>query len=100
MWIPSETKDPVLLHPTRRSFGYFGAVRLRNGRLVYRRDTGRFNAVTCFDFLRQLQAVASHSGKRVVVNTDDVQYNHAVLPLMRTCLVLLCHKMLTQAGIV
>jgi len=32
MWIPPETKDPVLLHaPTRRSVGYFGAVRLRDG---------------------------------------------------------------------
>src|SRR6266446_8879965 len=27
MWIPPETKDPVLLHaPTRKSVGYFGAV--------------------------------------------------------------------------
>jgi hypothetical protein len=31
MWIPPETKDPILLHhPTRRSVGYFGAVRLRD----------------------------------------------------------------------
>jgi hypothetical protein len=28
MWIPPEIKDPVLLHaPTRKSVGYFGAVR-------------------------------------------------------------------------
>jgi len=28
LWLPPETKDPVLLHhPTRRSVGYFGAVR-------------------------------------------------------------------------
>jgi hypothetical protein len=28
MWVPPETKDPVLLHhPTRQSVGYFGAVR-------------------------------------------------------------------------
>src|SRR5215470_17590757 len=32
MWIPPETKDPVIYHqPTRRSVGYFGAVRLRDG---------------------------------------------------------------------
>src|SRR5438093_12717774 len=56
MWIPPETKDPVLLqHPTRRSVGYFGAVRLRDGKLVYRRETGSFNAQTCFELLRQLR---------------------------------------------
>src|SRR5690606_23730629 len=28
MWVPPETRDPVLLHhPTRRGVGYFGAVR-------------------------------------------------------------------------
>src|SRR5580692_10565102 len=35
MWIPPEIKDPVLLHaPTRKSVGYFGGVRLRDGRFV------------------------------------------------------------------
>ena len=42
MWIPPETKDPVLLHaPTRRSVGYFGAVRLRDGRFQFRREDGQ-----------------------------------------------------------
>ena len=36
MWIPPETKNPLLLHhPTRKSVGYFGAVRLRGGKLLY-----------------------------------------------------------------
>lgn len=53
---PSETRDPVLLHhPTRRSVGYFGVVRLRDGKLICRRATSRFNAETFFDFLKQLQ---------------------------------------------
>src|ERR1700741_2268863 len=31
MWVPPEIKDPVLFHePTRKSVGYFGAVRLRD----------------------------------------------------------------------
>ena len=35
MWVPPETKDPVLLHqPTRKSVGYYGAVRLRDGQLA------------------------------------------------------------------
>ena len=43
MWIPPEIKDPVLLHaPTRKSVGYFGAVRLRDGRFVFRQETGKF----------------------------------------------------------
>ncbi|MGO8818938.1 MAG: hypothetical protein ACLQVG_30230, partial [Terriglobia bacterium] len=34
-----ETKDPVLFHqPTRKSVGYYGAVRLRDGRFLFRRD--------------------------------------------------------------
>ena len=34
MWVPPEVKDPVLQHhPTRKSVGYFGAVRLRDGNL-------------------------------------------------------------------
>src|ERR1035438_8821615 len=40
MWVPPETKDPILLHhPTRRSVGYFGAVRLRDGKFWFRRET-------------------------------------------------------------
>lgn len=51
--IPPETTDPVLLHHlTRRSVGYFGAVRLRDGKLVYRREASRLNAEICFAFLR------------------------------------------------
>ena len=39
MWIPPECKDPVVLHhPTRKSVGYFGAVRLGDGKLVYQRE--------------------------------------------------------------
>ncbi len=80
MWIPPESADPVLLyHPTRRSVGYFGAVRLRDGKLVYRRETDRFNAETCFAFLRQLWAVSSRSGRRVVVIADNARYHHAAL---------------------
>jgi transposase len=80
MWIPPDTADPVLLHhPTRRSVGYFGAVRLRDGKMVYRRETSRFNAETCFVFLRQLWALSTRSNRRVVVITDNVRYHHAAL---------------------
>ena len=39
MWIPPEIKDPVVLRkPTRESVGYYGAVRLRDGKFVYLRQ--------------------------------------------------------------
>ena len=80
MWIPPETKDPVLLHhPTRRSVGYFGAVRLRDGKLVYRRETSRFNAETCFEFLWHLWGISLRSNRKVVVITDNARYHHAAL---------------------
>jgi hypothetical protein len=45
MWVPKETKDPIVYHhPTRKSVGYFAAVRLRDGQFLFRRETGR----SCF----------------------------------------------------
>src|SRR5208283_4852875 len=70
--VPPETKDPVLLHyPTRRSVGYFGAVRLRDGKFFFRRETDKFNAVTCWEFLQHLQAASTRTQRRVVVITDN-----------------------------
>src|SRR5206468_9229700 len=35
MWIPPESRDPVVMHaPTRKSVACFGAVNLNTGRLV------------------------------------------------------------------
>lgn len=80
MWIPPETRDPILLHhPTRRGVGYFGAVRLRDGKLFYRRETNRFNAETCFSFLQQLWAISLRSNRRVIVISDNARYHHATL---------------------
>ena len=80
MWVAPEVQDPILLHhPTRRSVGYFGAVRLRDGAFVFRRETERFNAVTCAAFLAQLHASSGVPGRRVVVITDNAKYHHAKL---------------------
>ena len=80
MWVPPEEKDPVLLHhPTRKSVGYFGAVRLRDGKLVFLREEGKFNAVTFHEFLKKLQQTGSESGRRVVVIIDNARYHHAKL---------------------
>jgi hypothetical protein len=80
MWVPPEVKDPVSLHhPTRKQVGYYGAVRLVDGRLHYRRETGRFNAKTCWGFLRSLRRACRNSKKRVVVILDNAKFHHALL---------------------
>jgi len=62
-WIPPEVKDPVLLHaPTRKSVGYFGPVRLRDGRSVFRREPEKFNGDSFLHFLQS--ATSSQSGCR------------------------------------
>lgn len=78
--MPPETRDPVLLHhPTRKSVGYFGAVRLRDGRFVYRRETDTFNGMTFFTFMKQLYRTSIRTGRQVVVITDNAKYHHATL---------------------
>jgi transposase len=80
MWIPPEVKDPVCLHaPTRKSVSYFGAVRLRDGKLCTSRPEGRFDAQTCGSFLRRLRRISARSGRRVIVITDNAKYHHATL---------------------
>lgn len=80
MWIPPEIQDPVLWHaPTRKSVGYFGAVRLRDGRFVFRAETGKFNGASFFQFLRQLRQASRRTGRRVVIITDNAPYHHSRL---------------------
>ena len=78
MWVPPEVKDPVVYHhPTRRSIGYFGAVRLRDGKFLYRREAGRFNGETFGEFLKLLRAASAVPGRRVVVISDNAKYHRA-----------------------
>lgn len=80
MWIPPETKYPVLYHhPTRKSIGYFGAVRLRDGKFVYQREEETFNGESFHVFLKRLRQRASCSGRHVVVIADNARYHHATL---------------------
>jgi transposase len=80
LWVPPEISDPVCLHaPTRKSIGYFGAVRLRDGRLLMSRPKGMFDAKTFWSFLRKLERLSRASGRRCVVITDNVPYHHAKL---------------------
>ena len=80
MWVPPEITDPVLLHaPTRKSVGYFGAVRLKDGRFVYLREDKSFNGDTCWSFLKYLQESSAGTRRRVVVIADNARYHHALV---------------------
>lgn len=82
MWVPPEIRDPVCRHaPTRKSISYFGAVRLGDGKLVTSKPEGRFDAQTCWRFLRKLRRVTRRRGRKVVVIIDNAKYHHANLHL-------------------
>jgi transposase len=80
MWVPPEVKKPVLLHhPTRKSVGYFGAVRLRDGKFVYQREDDVFNGESFFSFLKLIRRKSCKAGRRVVLLLDNARYHHARL---------------------
>jgi transposase len=80
MWVPPDVKDPVCLHhPTRKSVGFFGAVRLRDGKLLTGVEAGRFDAQTFWSFLKRLERSSRAAGRRVVVITDNAKYHHGKL---------------------
>ena len=67
MWVPPETKDPVVYHhPTRKSVGYFAAVRLRDGEFLFRRESGRFNGESFWEFLKVFREASAVAGRRVL----------------------------------
>ena len=80
MWIPPEVDDPVVRHhPTRKSVGYFGAVRLRDGKFLFAREDNRFDAMSTWNFLHQLRQCSRRAGRQVMVITDNAKYHHAKL---------------------
>lgn len=83
MWVPPENKDPTVYHhPTRKSVGYFAAVRLRDGQLLFRRETGRFNGEAFWEFLKLFQEVSSGTDRRrVVAISDNARYHRSKLHL-------------------
>lgn len=80
MWVPPEVRDPVCVHaPVRKSISYFGAVRLRDGKLCTLPPSGHFDAQTCWVFLRHLRQISARARRRVVVIIDNARYHHATL---------------------
>jgi len=80
MWVPWEEDDPVVWHyPGRKSVGYYGAVRLRDGQAFFRQEPAMFDGATFWEFLRQLESVSRVEGRTVIVITDNAKYHHAKL---------------------
>ena len=80
MWVPPEEKSPVVLQePTRKGVGYFGAVRISDGKFIFSKEKQMFNAETTWSFLKKLRKGACHSGKPVAVIVDNARYHHATL---------------------
>lgn len=78
MWVPPEDTNPTLLHhPTRKSVGYFGAVRLRDGKFVFRMQPGKFNGDTFGTFLQGLWRSSWQARRQVVVLADNASYHHS-----------------------
>ena len=70
MSVSPEVKDPVLLHhPTRRGVGYFGAVRLRDGKFLAMREEHMFDAQSTSAFYRRLRR-----GKSPLRPTGDTDH--------------------------
>jgi len=77
MWVPPEDKDPILLMaPTRKSVALFGAVNLRDGKLVTHFEK-KFNATTFRDFLIILLRHRRRA-RKIVILLDNARYHHAV----------------------
>jgi transposase len=80
MWVPPEQKDPVLVHyPTRKAVGYYGAVRLRDGKFIYQREEDLFNGEGFWHFMLTLRQKAQRADRQIVVITDNAKYHHARL---------------------
>jgi transposase len=79
MWVAPEIKDPVaLLAPTRKNIGVFGAVSATDGKLVTRKEEGRFNALTFLDYL-QLLIQHRRPGRKIILIVDNARWHHAKL---------------------
>jgi transposase len=78
MWIAPEEKDPVLAHhPSRQAVSYYGAVRLRDGKFIYRREEELFQGEGFWHFMLDVQQRGRGGGRPIVVISDNAKYHHA-----------------------
>jgi transposase len=78
MWIAPEEKDPVLAHhPTRKAIGYYGAVRLRDGKFIYQREEELFQGEGFWHFMLDVKQTGRSRDRKIVVISDNARYHHA-----------------------
>ena len=56
-------------------------MRLRDGNFLFRREAGRFNGETFWEFLKVFREVSVVSGRRVIAISDNAQYHRSKLHL-------------------
>ncbi len=72
-WYPPEDADPIVLQePNRKGISVFGAVRIRDGRLLTE-ITERYNAMTFLKFLSLVHRMFPDS----ILVMDNAMYHHA-----------------------
>ena len=80
MWVAPEIKEPILMHaPVRNKVGYFGAVRLGDGKFIHAREDNRFDAARFWNLLKMLRSRTSRCAKNQVVISDNARYHHGIL---------------------
>jgi transposase len=67
--------------PHAQKRGQFAAVRLRDGKFLFRRETGRFNGETFWQFLKTFREASITTGHRVVAISDNAAYHRSRLHL-------------------
>lgn len=78
MWVPFDVKDPILWQaPTHKQIGMFGAVRLRDGRLLAQ-QWDNFDGETFGEFLKHLFRHRP-SNKKMMIILDNSRYHHGRL---------------------
>ena len=72
-WYPPEDLEPIVLQePNRKCISAFGAVNIRNGKLITK-ITDRYNALTFLEFLSMVHARFPDS----ILVLDNALYHHA-----------------------
>ena len=56
-------------------------MRLRDGRFLFRREIGRFNGETFWEFLKMFREASEVAGRRVLAISDNAQYHRSRLHL-------------------
>ncbi len=76
--VPPEVRDPVLYRArTHNSVGYWGATRLPDEKMIYRREEGMLHREACAELLHPFLRESTRGPCRAVVNRDNGAHYHS-----------------------